>query len=259
MAIRNSYHGNPEKFEDFSVIAPKLTLCCYFTPVLLIGMIWVSFFVSPEFFLNYILSEVNREFQIIEIVTFLSCLVGGILLMFCTVQLWKQGWRLAALLVSVYGLATLFFAGEEVSWGQSYFFWDTPDWWDQNVAYETNFHNSRISVWGFHTLAGLFQLVMFGIIPGLWFLRDKIPLMKFLGPAIPELPVISMIFIAFLYRECKNVYMWFFPHDQFFQDFIWGLNEHREMLVALALLFYAIYRTKAVKQLGIIQNFSSPS
>lgn len=39
-------------------------------------------------------------------------------------------------------LGAVYFAGEEISWGQHLFFWDTPDVWrDVNDQRETNLHN----------------------------------------------------------------------------------------------------------------------
>jgi hypothetical protein len=42
-------------------------------------------------------------------------------------------------------------------------------------------------------------------------------------------------------------------HDQFYQEFLWGMNEYREMLVALTLLMYAGYRMAAAKKI-ILRN-----
>lgn len=232
----------------------SLDKICFGMPFFLIGLIWAVYFLAPDFFLSYVLAESKREFQVVEIVTFLAALTGGIILVYCAWRMWKHGWHWAACVVAVNAGATLFFAGEEISWGQSYFFWATPDWWNTHVAYETNFHNSQISVTGFHTLAGLYQVAMFGILPGIGFFQDKVPFVSRLRPSIPELPVVAFVLVGFVYRESKNIYMWLYPHDQFFQDFIWGLNEHREMLVAVALLFYAVYRLRVIKTLGGIPH-----
>ena len=230
---------------------PNLDKLCYGMPFFIIGLIWAGIFLSPEFFLTYVLSEANREFQLLEIVTFLAALSAGVLLVFSALKMWKIGWHLASAVVLVNAGATLFFAGEEISWGQSYFFWKTPDWWNAHIAYETNFHNSQISVGGFHAIAGLYQLMMFGVLPCMGLFQNNFPIVRLLYPAIPEWPIVSFVVVGFIYRECKNIYMWLYPHDKFFQDFIWGINEHREMLMAIALLFYAIYRLK------ILQNLSS--
>lgn len=228
---------------------PTLDKICYGTPFVLIGLIWTGIFLAPEFFLTFVLSEANREFQLLEILTFLAALSAGILLVFGALKMWKKGWISASTVVLVNAGASLFFAGEEISWGQSYFSWETPAWWNKHVAYETNLHNSQISVAGFHVAAGIYQLVMFGILPGMGALRRNFGFINLLRPAIPEWSVVSFVLVAFLYRECKNIYTWVYPHDKFFQDFIWGLNEHREMFMAIALLFYAIYSLKSVKDM----------
>ncbi len=40
-------------------------------------------------------------------------------------------------------LGCIYIAGEEMSWGQHYFGWQTPQWWSHyNAQQETNFHNT---------------------------------------------------------------------------------------------------------------------
>ena len=50
---------------------------------------------------------------------------------------WTRGWMIIIVLGSLY------FAGEEISWGQHIFGWETPDrWLELNDQGETNFHNT---------------------------------------------------------------------------------------------------------------------
>ncbi|MDR4481837.1 MAG: hypothetical protein R3B95_01015 [Nitrospirales bacterium] len=35
--------------------------------------------------------------------------------------------------------------------------------------------------------------------------------------------------------------------DRFYEEFLWGLNEHKEMLIAMAMLLYALYRLPHLK------------
>ena len=50
---------------------------------------------------------------------------------------WLFGWVLTA------ALACLYISGEEVSWGQHFMNWDTPDYWKAvNDQHETNLHNT---------------------------------------------------------------------------------------------------------------------
>jgi len=73
-----------------------------------------------------------------------------------------------------------------------------------------------------------------------------------LGSAIPDGPVISALGIAIIFRDIKGLYRelsplwykeveipWMELHDQLYQEFLWGMSEYPEMLVALSLLVYA--------------------
>lgn len=51
--------------------------------------------------------------------------------------------RWMLLWVSLWCAGCFFFAGEEISWGQWYFGWDTPELWEElNYQEETNLHNT---------------------------------------------------------------------------------------------------------------------
>ncbi len=232
------------------LISPKtMDRLCVITPLGVIFLLWITYWLSPEFFLAYVLEERNREYGAVEIITVLVAFLSGMLLVYVAWGLWKRNWKWASGVVGVVALATVFFAGEEISWGQSFFHWSTPAWWDQHVAYETNIHNSQISVVGFHHLAGLFQLSVFVLLPLVWAFRTNLGLTLPLGPSVPEIPVTFCILIAFVYREGKNLYGSWFPPDHVFHGLIWGVNEHREMLVAIGLFFYAIYRVQMLHKI----------
>jgi len=51
--------------------------------------------------------------------------------------------KLSILWGVIYGLGCIYFLGEEISWGQHLFGWETPDAWDAiNDQSETNLHNT---------------------------------------------------------------------------------------------------------------------
>ena len=221
-----------------------------FIPFLLLILIWISFWISPNWYFTYMLEEHNREYQIIEILTFLAGALAGLLLVYIAVQFWALHWGEAAIWVGIMALATIFFAGEEISWGQSYLNWETPKWWGDYISRETNFHNSRMdqasSIRLTH-LGGIFLLVMFVVLPILWVYQDSVGLSLNLTPAMPNFASMATIVVASLYRESKNILESWLPSDAMYQDFLWGFSEHREMLVAIGLLMYAISRWHMLK------------
>ncbi len=237
-------------------------ILAYTWPLLVILILLGTYLWNRIFFVTYIFQINQREFQLVEILTFLSAILAGYLLCCAAWRLWKKHNYWATSLVGVVGLATIFFAGEEISWGQSYLQWSTPSWWNAHFSAETNIHNSQLPI---HQLAALFIFAVFFLLPFAWKFRNYFNLPLGLQPAIAEGPVISALAIAVLFRELKGTYRAFAPlwyreidipwvevHDTFYQEFLWGMNEYREMLVALALLLYATYRLRAAK------NFPSP-
>ena len=218
-------------------------------PIIFLALIWLGFWISPNFYFTYMLEENNREYQIIEILTFLSAALAGGILMYVTHQFWVLHSVEAAIWVGILALATVFFAGEEISWGQSYFQWDTPQWWGDYISRETNFHNSRaehansirLTHWG-----GVFLLAMFVIFPILWINQSRIGLSLNLAPAMPDFGSMFTIVVASLYRESKSIFESMLPDGAIYDSFLWGISEHREMIVAIGLLIYAISRWRVI-------------
>jgi len=52
--------------------------------------------VTPKFYLSYLLEEAQREQGVVEIVTFLSALIAGLILLYSTWHLLQSGNWLAA-------------------------------------------------------------------------------------------------------------------------------------------------------------------
>lgn len=107
---------------------------------LLLGLILARYFMTDEAFQHYV---TEREHGIVEWLTPLA-LLPGIVFGLLALKLWENlpgsASRLWLLLVT---LGAFYMAGEEVSWGQWLFYWDTPEAFsainDQN---ETNLHNT---------------------------------------------------------------------------------------------------------------------
>ncbi len=221
-------------------------------PLLCLALVWISFWISPNFYFTFLLEESNREYQIIEILTFVAGAIAGLVLVYVAYQFWALRQWEAAAWVGVMALATIFFAGEEISWGQSYLAWETPQWWGDYISRETNFHNSRagqantvrLTQWG-----GIFLLVMFVIAPIVWVYQHRLGLSLNLSPAMPDFGSMATIVVASLYRESKGIFKSLLPSGKIYEDFLWGISEHREMVVAIGLFLYALSRWKVLKNL----------
>ena len=93
--------------------------------------------------------------------------------------------------------------------------------------------------------------MIFFLLPLVWKFQLPFRLSESLKPAIPEGPVIFTIAFATIYRELKGVYFWLHPpgyRDRFYEEFLWGLNEHKELLIGIAMLLYALYRLPFLKK-----------
>ncbi len=96
---------------------------------------------APEFFSQHI----NGEQGVIENLTvlLLACAIG------CGVAAWRQAsvfpvaWFKAW--IGLFVLGCIYYAGEEISWGQHYLQWSTPEYWKAiNDQSETNLHNTGL-------------------------------------------------------------------------------------------------------------------
>lgn len=232
-----------------NTLAKVLHSMGYATPLVIVLGLLLIYVMAPEFYLAYILEEVHREQGAVEIVTFWSALIGGGMLLASSWTFWKSGNRLAAGVIGAVSGASILFAGEEIGWGQIHFGWETPLWWSTRFGGSTDLHSSQFPV---RTLAAIFLFVIFFLLPLVWKFQRPLWLPANLKPAIPEGPVIFTIAFATLYRELKGIYFWLTPlgyRDRFYEEFLWGLNEQKEMLIAIAMLLYALYRLPHLKQI----------
>lgn len=149
------------------------------------------------------------------------------------------------LALSTVAFAVLFFAGEEISWGQSYFGWETPASY-QDKAVETNLHNTDLPI---HGLANLFLISLFFIFPLLMQKRKNMPL--YLNILKPESPVIFLVLTGYLWKSCKSLYITLvkdYKSVSFYCNFMEQMNEHKEMIIALSFLLLSFQTFKKFKK-----------
>ncbi len=232
-------------------LAPKASLprkglraVSYLVAPGLLGLLVSTYAASPAFFLQYIHEDTRRELMAIELTTVSCAALGGMLLAAASARQWKARQTMAAGLLAVVACAAVFFAGEEMSWGQSYFGWRTPEGF---FSRETNLHNSALEV---QSLGSLFLITVFFILPAwarIGASRGR-PLPKSWRPAIASGPVVSCLAVAFAWKEVKSLYhFWYADHKEHltYQEFIMHINEHKEMLVAVTLLMFGVTQVGA--------------
>jgi len=166
----------------------------------------------------------------VELITFFGYFFAGILGLTLAWQGWKR--REGFILVGVYtlfSLGMLFIGMEEISWGQTFFGFDTPAFVQGNMQEEMTIHN----------LQGLqgnseYYFVTFGVagLLGAWVFTFK-PFRKVSVPAILILwfAIISIIGGIDLIND-------FVPIHSKFDTLVITLSEVIEMLIALAGFLY---------------------
>ena len=233
----------------------------YLAPLVLIFVLIGLYAAAPQFYLAYVLESKRREYQAVEIVTF-ACAIAGSLFMFIAARrLWRQDIRPVGkkgrllrdrggfVVIAVMAMATFFFAGEEISWGQTYLGWGTPEAY-KSISGETNLHNTPLNV---KSIGDWFLVAVCFVLPGLWAMRGRWCPPASWSPGIAEGPVVFAMAVAFVWRLYKNIYrQWILDvaqeQDVYYMQFIEQINEHKEMLAAVSLLMYGLYRLSAVRR-----------
>jgi len=139
-------------------------------------------------------------------------------------------------------LVCLGFAGEEISWGQHWIGWSSPEYFAENNRQgETNFHNLNIH-FGRVVKSILTLAIIIGglILPfrGSRFIsvEEQTPMQRFLGLVSPTRVCVPAAAFVLGVRLMERLKTWF--------DLEWGfiavnLKESQELYIALFLLIYA--------------------
>lgn len=102
-------------------------------------------FVASAYFLQWLELDRNylfSEYGVYELLTFvflLLAIIACMRLLFCSIA-----YGLFRLWIALLLMGAVYFAGEEISWGQHFFAWQTPPGWQAvNDQGETNLHNTH--------------------------------------------------------------------------------------------------------------------
>lgn len=109
-------------------------------PVIVAVLLVLTATLAPEFYLRRILPE---GYGALEVSHFFIPLAGLIIAVRLLFRPFVRQRKLVVVFLCFAALACLYIAGEEHSWGQHFFNWETPEYWAQiNRQQETNLHNT---------------------------------------------------------------------------------------------------------------------
>ena len=138
--------------------------------------------------------------------------------------------------------------GEEISWGQRIFNWQTPDLWvNNNVQQETNIHNlglfEKSDILNFTRLLTLFCMAYGFLFPILVrFFKQYRTFSQWLGLPIPSIAIGSFFIVNYIFFRLIS---YSFDIDQMSQDAFKELHESYQPLIFFVLSLYFFFNVKA--------------
>ena len=145
----------------------------------------------------YLLQE-NGPF---EIIGFVSCLAAAVLFAMTSARYARLGRKAAAFWSGLLAAGFFFLAMEEISWGQSFFQWSTPDLLSDNKQGETNLHNMAFVHLRAHdigtTLIGLYFIVVPMMYFGMDAVRSLIDRMNLPVPPLALAAIVAACYVLF--------------------------------------------------------------
>jgi hypothetical protein len=216
-----------------------LLLWAVFPPLMVLVLILMAY-INPELFELMLAKDIDGG--IVEHSTVLI-LLPGIVAGFAVFFFHRKnlpapwlGWW-----ILMWTLACVYFAGEEISWGQWFFQWETPEIFKElNSQEETNLHN--ITPWLFQKPQALVEIWIFvgGIVLPLWWrykdkkwIADHNNAKFWLLPTYVCIPVAAIAIVARFFKPfLKAVPL---PHLRSL-----GTGELREYYIALFLCLYLL-------------------
>jgi len=188
-----------------------------------------------EFFARWIESESG----VIENATALVLIPATILAFGLAVQFYRRYGVAYLIWFSVVALVCLGFAGEEISWGQHWLGWKSPEYFaEYNRQGETNFHNLNIHFGRIVKSILTLLIVVGGLIAPFWRRRDPAPptrIRRFLNIIVPTYACFPAAVFVLGVRVIERFKTWF---DLDWSIIAVNLKESQELYIAIFLLIY---------------------
>ena len=165
--------------------------------------------------------------------------------MFVVNKLWQSGRRTIAALYVLVALGLVFMLGEELSWGQRIWGWDTPETMRElNKQEETNLHN----IYGVGSTFKWLQLVVgaYGTLLPLmvWKLQGLQRFRGFLDRIVPHYSLIPYFVMLFVWRIYRNV---FDPPRQLY-FVVSEYNEVLELVLAMGFFLFMVFQLRSLQR-----------
>ncbi len=109
-------------------------------PVFIALLVIISYRVSPDWYARWIIPE---GYGVLEFSQFITALLGLAVAVRLLFDPFVRRRPLVFAVTILGALSCFYIAGEEMSWGQHFFHWNTPEYWAEvNRQEETNLHNT---------------------------------------------------------------------------------------------------------------------
>ena len=181
---------------------------------------------------------IESELGLIENLTVFVLLPAAVMLLYTSANYWRHSKGLLAVWFLLAALVCIGFGGEEASWGQHWFGWESPEYFESNNRQgETNFHNFDIQI-GRTVKAILTLAIIIGglVLPLLRNGRMQHQANHFLDHVVGTKSCVPVAFWVFFVRLIERFKTWF---DLEWSILAVNLKELQELYIALFLFIYA--------------------
>lgn len=189
----------------------------------------------------------TREDGFAETIQVLVYSVSLVLSLIVALRQWRRGKRLIAVLFLGFSLALLFMVGEELSWGQRVFGWETTSGLASvNKQEETNLHN----IYGVGSTFKWVQMLVgaYGTLLPLAVLIWPVPkrYRELTDAVIPHYSLVPYFAPMFLWRLYRNL----LEAPQEFYFVVAEYNEVVELILSLGFLLFVVFQLRRLSAPG---------
>lgn len=223
----------------------------YMPVILMLGLIAGFIFLEKGPFYEWLMSS---EFSITENLTLIFGALTFIASFLCLKHVHKmENAKFFKAWFILFGIGNIYLFGEEASWGQHIFAWESPAYFiEHNQMNETNLHNLTPEMEQIPKIL----LHLAALVAVIWVIVSKvknISLKKgsFFYWVMPNSAVVTSVVMAFACRLWERYYAWQKIRPEYAErDAFKELKEANETFLVLFMMFYVLsilYRLRATK------------